>query len=93
LRYFTSSPQIIRLKVMIYVPFPLSLRNVEALLAERGIDKGELGQSVTGCDQTASTCAVSCVCTMGITNYPVEIWQPQNSISGPFLSAEYKRSG
>src|SRR6476659_7977514 len=37
-RYFTSSPEIIRLVVMMYVRFPLSLRNVEDLLAERGID-------------------------------------------------------
>ena len=37
-RYFNSSPQVIRLVVMMYVRFPLSLRNVEDLLAERGID-------------------------------------------------------
>jgi putative transposase len=37
-RYFNSSPGIIRLVVMMYVRFPLSLRNVEDLLAERGID-------------------------------------------------------
>ncbi len=38
LRYFNSSPEIIRLVVMMYVRFPLSLRNVEDLLFERGID-------------------------------------------------------
>lgn len=37
-RYFNSSPEIIRLVVMMYVRFPLSLRNVEDLLADRGID-------------------------------------------------------
>ena len=37
-RYFNSSPEIIRLTVMIYVRFPLSLRQVEDLLSERGID-------------------------------------------------------
>jgi putative transposase len=37
-RYFNSWPEIIRLVVMMYVRFPLSLRNVEDLLAERGID-------------------------------------------------------
>lgn len=37
-RYFNSSPEIIRLAVMLYVRFPLSLRNVEDLLFERGID-------------------------------------------------------
>ena len=37
-RYFKTSPEIIRLAVMMYVGFPLSLRNVEDLLHERGID-------------------------------------------------------
>lgn len=37
-RYFNSSPEVIRLAVMMYVRFPLSLRNVEDLLFERGID-------------------------------------------------------
>jgi len=35
---FQSSPEIIRLAVMLYVRFPLSLRNVEDLLHERGVD-------------------------------------------------------
>ena len=38
LKYFKTSPEIIRLAVMLYVRFPLSLRNVEDLLHERGID-------------------------------------------------------
>ena len=37
-RWFDSSPEVIRTVVMMYVKFPLSLRNVEDLLAERGID-------------------------------------------------------
>ena len=37
-RYFKTSPEIIRLAVMLYVRFLLSLRNVEDLLHERGID-------------------------------------------------------
>ena len=37
-RYFNSSPEVIRLVVMMYVRFPLSLRNVEDLRAERGVD-------------------------------------------------------
>lgn len=37
-RYFKTSSEIIRLAVMLYVRFPLSLRNVEDLLHERGID-------------------------------------------------------
>ena len=37
-KYFKTSPEIIRLAVMMYVRFPLSLRQVEDLLHERGID-------------------------------------------------------
>jgi putative transposase len=37
-RYFNSSPDVIRLAVMMYVRYPLSLRNVEDLLADRGIE-------------------------------------------------------
>ena len=38
LRYFKTSPEIIQLAVMLYVKFPLSLRNLEDLLHERGVD-------------------------------------------------------
>ena len=38
LKYFKTSPEIIRLAVMLYVRFPLSLWNAEDLLHERGID-------------------------------------------------------
>ena len=37
-RYFNCSPEIIRLTVMMYIRYPLSLRQVEDLLFERGID-------------------------------------------------------
>ena len=37
-RYFKTSPEVIRMAVMMYIQFPLSLRNVEDLLHERGID-------------------------------------------------------
>ena len=37
-RYFDSSPVVIRLEVMMYVKYPLSLRDVEDLLFEWGID-------------------------------------------------------
>lgn len=37
-RYFKTSPEIIRLAVMMHIRFPLSLRNVEDLLHKRGID-------------------------------------------------------
>jgi putative transposase len=37
-RYFKTSHVIIRLAVMLYIRFPLSLRNVEDLLHERGIE-------------------------------------------------------
>ncbi len=36
-RYFKTSPEMIRLAVMMYIRFPLSLRAVEDLLHERGI--------------------------------------------------------
>jgi putative transposase len=37
-RYFKTSPEIIRLAVMMYIRYPLSLRQVEDMLFERGID-------------------------------------------------------
>ncbi len=37
-RYFDSSPEVIRLVVMMYIRYPLSLRQVEDILFERGID-------------------------------------------------------
>ena len=37
-RYFKTSSEIIQLAVMLYVRFRLSLRNVEDLLRERGVD-------------------------------------------------------
>jgi len=37
-KYFHSSHEIIRLAVMLYVRFPLSLRNVEDLMHERGVE-------------------------------------------------------
>ncbi len=38
-RYFNSSPEVIRLSVMMYIRYPLSLRQVEDLLFERGIER------------------------------------------------------
>ena len=37
-KYFKTSPKIIRLAVMYYVRYPLSFRQVEDILYERGID-------------------------------------------------------
>ena len=37
-RYFNSSPEVIRLTVMMYTRYPLPLRQVEDVLFERGID-------------------------------------------------------
>ena len=37
-KYFKTSPEIIRLAVMMYIRYPLSLSNVEDMLHERGID-------------------------------------------------------
>ena len=36
-RYFNSSPEIIRLAVLMYVRYPLALRQVKDVLFERGI--------------------------------------------------------
>jgi len=37
-RWFDSSPEVIQMVLMLYVRFPLSLRTVEDLAFERGID-------------------------------------------------------
>ena len=37
-RYFNSSPEVIGLAVMMYIRYPLSLRQVEDIMLERGID-------------------------------------------------------
>lgn len=37
-KYFKTSPEIIRMAVMLYIRFPLSLRNVEDLLHERSVE-------------------------------------------------------
>ena len=37
-RYFKTSPEVIRLAVMMYIRYPLSLRQIEDILFERGID-------------------------------------------------------
>ena len=38
LRYFNGSPEVIRLVVMMSIRYPLSLRQVEDILFERGLD-------------------------------------------------------
>ena len=37
-RYLKTSPEVIRLAVMLYIRFPLTLRSVEDMLHERGIE-------------------------------------------------------
>jgi len=37
-KYFKTSPEIIRLAVMYYIHYPLSFRQVEDILHERGIE-------------------------------------------------------
>jgi len=37
-RYFKTSPEIIQLAVTMYIRYPLTLRQVEDILHERGID-------------------------------------------------------
>jgi transposase-like protein len=50
-RYFNSSPEVIRLAVMIYVRFPLSLRNVEDFLFERGMRSYKVALTEFGCGE------------------------------------------
>lgn len=45
-RYFNTSREIIQLGGLMYVRFPLSLRNIEDLLHERGIDVCHEGVSL-----------------------------------------------
>lgn len=45
-RYFNSSPELIRLMVMMCVRFPLSLRNVEDLLFAASIDGADVVEQV-----------------------------------------------
>jgi len=51
-RYFDSSPEIIRLVVMMYVRYPLSLRNIDDIPFERGIDNCH--ETVCGCGEIGS---------------------------------------
>ena len=37
-RYYKTSPEIIKMAIMYYVRYPLSLRQVEDILHDRGID-------------------------------------------------------
>ena len=37
-KYFKTSEEIVRLAVMLYVRFPLSLRKLEVLLHQRGVE-------------------------------------------------------
>lgn len=58
-RYLNSSPEVIRLVVMMYVRFPLSLRNVEDLLFEHGIDLCHETERMwwnLGCDPRRADC-------------------------------------
>ena len=53
-KYFKTSPEVIRLAVMMYMRYPLSLRQVEDILFERGIDMPRrviiiLPETLSGC--------------------------------------------
>jgi transposase-like protein len=66
-RYFNSSPEVIRLVVMMYTRYPLSLRQVEDLLHERGIDISHetVRSDVRRCDQE-TTHSLSVVFAMAL---------------------------
>lgn len=59
-RYFKTSPEIIRLVVMMYIRFPLSQRNVEDLLHERGVKVADQGTG-RGVGKTWGSCGCSLV--------------------------------
>jgi hypothetical protein len=46
-RYFNSSPEVIRLTVMMYIRYPLSLRQVEDILFERDLAEYLPGNQMT----------------------------------------------
>jgi putative transposase len=48
-RCFNSSPEVIRLVVLMYVRFPLSLRNVEDMLFECGTCQTNVAARAGGC--------------------------------------------
>ncbi|PPR21754.1 MAG: hypothetical protein CFH40_01518, partial [Alphaproteobacteria bacterium MarineAlpha10_Bin3] len=68
-RYFKTSPEIIRLAVMMYVRFPLSLRQVEDLLHDHGVamaPQGRHQKSWTTVYQTGPSIMLnSAHCTLG----------------------------
>lgn len=66
-KYFKTSPEIIRLALMMYVLFPLYLRNVEDLLHERGMifamklfGSGEINLVQCSRQRSAETGSVGC---------------------------------
>ncbi len=58
-RYFNSSPEIIRLVVMMDIRLPLSSRNVKGLLFGRGIDIGHETVRFFQARNTAGAASVS----------------------------------
>jgi hypothetical protein len=46
-QYFNSSPEVIRLVVMMYIRYPLSLRQVEDILFERDLAEYLPGNQMT----------------------------------------------
>jgi transposase-like protein len=55
-RYFNSSPEVIRLVVMMYVKYPLSLRNVEDLLHERDWGQERIEEYVEWAGRVVDAC-------------------------------------
>jgi len=51
-RYFKTSPEIIRLAVMMYVRFPLSLRNVKDVLHAHSTEDGQSFHAIVGSHST-----------------------------------------
>ncbi len=72
-RYFNNSPEVIRSAVMLYVRYPLSLRQVEDLLFERGIDI---------CHETVRYWWRHCQIKSAWSSLPVPFWGFQGAKTG-----------
>ena len=84
--YFKTSPDIIRLQVMLYVHFPRSLRNVEDLLHERVIPLVGSAKWAAGCFSLASMTASSKVGELSGLIFAIERY---NTIKRSYLTEPY----
>jgi hypothetical protein len=65
-RYFNSSPEVIRLVVMMYVRYPLSLRNVEDLLSSNWVEDKQKPAICSPCQSFKQTAQIR-----GLSQFPL----------------------